>query len=89
MPAPSYLGTTSEEDATGAIQDFLTHWRQIARAAKASQPDWMTPLATVTPRLEQEFRSDQFFEQMGNGGHLDVYGGGKGFEFIPRWRMKS
>lgn len=43
----------------------------------------MTPLATVTPRLEQEFRSDQFFEQMGNGAHINVYEGGKGFEFIP------
>ncbi|RUP09987.1 MAG: hypothetical protein EKK38_05965 [Hyphomicrobium sp.] len=83
MPAPSYLGATSDEDATDAIQDFFARWQQIARVAKASQPDWMTPLATVTPRLEQEFRSDQFFEQMGNGGHLNVYDGGKGFEFIP------
>ncbi len=83
MPASNYLGANSGEDATGGAQDFFTRWEQIARAAKAAQPDWMTPLATVTPRLEQEFRSDQFFEQVGNGGRLDVYGGGKGFEFIP------
>ncbi|MBS0267877.1 MAG: hypothetical protein JSS54_02735 [Proteobacteria bacterium] len=83
MPAPSYLGAASDEGATDAIQDFFARWQQIARVAKASQPDWMTPLATVTPRLEQEFRSDQFFEHMGNGGHLNVYDGGKGFEFIP------
>ncbi len=83
MQVPSYLGAAADEDGTDAIQDFFARWQQIAHAAKASQPDWMTPLATVTPRLEQEFRSDQFFEQMGNGSHLNVYDGGKGFEFIP------
>lgn len=84
IPAPSYLGaTSSDEDAGDSIQDFFQRWQEIAHAAKASQPDWMTPLATVTPRLEQEFRSDQFFEQMGNGAHQNIYDGGKGFEFIP------
>jgi len=83
MPAPSYLGATSDPETTDPIGDFWERWQEIARAAKASQPDWMTPLATVTPRLEQEFRSDQFFEQMGNGGHLNVYDGGKGLEVIP------
>src|SRR5438477_5012549 len=34
---------------------------QIGNAAKESQPHWMTPVVTVTPRLEQEFRYDQFF----------------------------
>ncbi|HML27250.1 MAG TPA: hypothetical protein PKE16_00125 [Hyphomicrobium sp.] len=83
IPSPSYLGASASEDTGNAIQDFFARWQEISHAAKASQPDWMTPLATVTPRLEQEFRSDQFFEQMGNGGHLNVYDGGKGFEFIP------
>ncbi|HWE98681.1 MAG TPA: hypothetical protein VG248_02690 [Caulobacteraceae bacterium] len=62
---------------------FLDRWRRRADAAKASQPHWMTPLATVTPRLEQEFRYDQFGEHLGNGGHMDVYDGGKGLELIP------
>jgi hypothetical protein len=83
LPAPNYLGGTISESSSDAAQNFWQRWRTIAKAAKASQPDWMTPIATVTPRLEQEFRSDQFFEQMSNGAHLDVYGGGKGFEFIP------
>lgn len=43
----------------------------------------MTPVATTTPRLEEEFRYNQFFEKLGNGGTLDNFGGGKGLELIP------
>ena len=45
---------------------------------QAEQPHWMTPVATTTPRLEEEFRYDQFFEKLGNGGTLDNFDGGKG-----------
>jgi hypothetical protein len=83
MPAPSYLGSGSTGNSTNDVQSFFERWAEISRAAKESQPDWMTPIATVTPRLQQEFRSDQFFEQMGNGAHLNVYDGGKGLEVIP------
>jgi hypothetical protein len=51
-------------------------------AAQASQPGWITPLATTTPRLEQEFRYDQDFESLENGSSVDIYGGGKGLELI-------
>ena len=43
----------------------------------------MTPLVTVTPRLEQEVRYDQYWQNLGNGGVLDTYGSGKGLELIP------
>lgn len=83
---PYHLGASAEPssyDDPNGIQGFFDRWAAIARAAKASQPDWMTPLATVTPRLEQEFRSDQFFEHLGNGADMNVYDGGKGLEIIP------
>lgn len=86
FPAPAYLaGADNAASGSGGdgLQVFFERWAEIAHAAKASQPDWMTPLATVTPRLEQEFRSDQFFEHTGNGAGVGVYDGGKGFEFIP------
>lgn len=84
FPAPACLGATQGSSTDDApIQNFFNRWAEIAREAKASQPNWMTPIATVTPRLEQEFRSDQFFEHQGNGADLDVYDGGKGLEFIP------
>lgn len=43
----------------------------------------MTPLVTVTPRLEQEFRYDQIWQSRPNGQTLDSFGGGKGLELIP------
>ena len=42
----------------------------------------MTPLATVTPRLEQEFRFDTVHQQIPTGNVTNV-DGGKGLELIP------
>ena len=57
-------------------------WLDMVSATQAAQPSWMTPLVTVTPRLEQEFRFDFYSQQNapatspnGNGQHLDNYGG--------------
>lgn len=62
---------------------YFAHWFDRVREAQAGQPHWITPVATVTPRLEQEFRFDAGFQQAGNGAHLDNYGMGKGLELIP------
>ena len=62
---------------------YFENWFVRSAAAKASQPNWMTPLATVTPRLEQEVRYDQYWERAGNGSSIDMYGSGKGLELIP------
>lgn len=62
---------------------YFAHWFDRVREAQDSQPHWITPVATVTPRLEQEFRFDVGFQQAGNGAHLDNYGMGKGLELIP------
>ena len=34
----------------------IRSWLDMVSASQAAQPSWMTPLVTVTPRLEQEFR---------------------------------
>ena len=67
-------------------------WLDMVSATQAAQPKWMTPLVTVTPRLEQEFRWD-FYDQkngtgtQGNGQRLISYGGpgGPRVEFIPAY----
>jgi hypothetical protein len=55
--------------------------------AQADQPHWVTPIVTVTPRLEEEFRYDQFWERNPGAGQkpdsLNSYDGGKGLELIP------
>jgi hypothetical protein len=37
---------------------FFSAWLDMVSATQKAQPNWMTPLVTVTPRLEQEFRAD-------------------------------
>ena len=71
------------QDASARDGNWVDRWFATADQAKASQPHWMTPVVTVTPRLEQEFRFDAGFQQAGNGAHLDNYGMGKGLELIP------
>jgi len=63
-------------------QSFVSNWMARASATQAEQPHWVTPVATVTPRLEQEFRFDVNHQQAptGNVTNLD---GGKGLELIP------
>src|SRR3954447_11852381 len=61
---------------------FLQDWFARSDQAKADQPHWITPLATVTPRLEQEFRMDFLVQQTAAGDRLVNFGGGKGLELI-------
>lgn len=74
--------------ALSAKNGFFDHWFERSDRAKAGQPSWMTPLATVTPRLEQEFRSDFFVQQTPAGDEVVNYGGGKGLELIPNERVE-
>jgi hypothetical protein len=62
---------------------FVDEWLSVSDAAKESQPHWMTPLVTVTPRLEQEFRYDQYWQYRTGDVQFDNYGNGKGLEIIP------
>lgn len=66
-----------------SAQSWVSHWQARASATQAAQPHWITPLVTVTPRLEQEFRTD-FLHYYNNAGyHIWNYGNGKGLELIP------
>ena len=66
--------------SSNPIADYFLHWFDRAEEAQASQPHWMTPITTVTPRLEQEFRYDQSEQYLQNGGEINNFGGGKGLE---------
>jgi hypothetical protein len=73
----------SASSVSDGIAGYFDHWFDRVNEAQESQPRWMTPLVTVTPRLEEEVRYDQFWEHLGNGGSLQNYDGGKGLELIP------
>ena len=76
------LGDTSNDGSSADDGGFFSDWFERANEAQASQPHWMTPLATVTPRLEQEIRYDQYWEHRDNGSDLDIFDSGKGLELI-------
>ena len=62
---------------------FIARYQARATATQNEQPHWVTPLATVTPRLEQEVRTD--FVHQYNPKRFAVwnYDNGKGLELIP------
>jgi hypothetical protein len=73
-------------DGTGgstAANSFIADWFAMSDAAKEAQPHWMTPVVTVTPRLEQEYRYDQTWQNRPHDTDITNYGGGKGLEIIP------
>ena len=47
------------------IRVFVGGFLARASATQAEQPHWVTPLVTVTPRLEQEFRTDFLSQPQG------------------------
>lgn len=65
------------------VQDLFTNWFAMATATQSQQPHWITPLVTVTPRLEQELRYDQSFQSMPKSEETTNWGSGKGLEIIP------
>ena len=67
--APGYASIFSAPPPTysnGYGGGVFRSWLEMVSASQAAQPNWMTPLVTVTPRLEQEFRWD-FYDQQNAG----------------------
>ena len=76
----SSLLAAQDQSATGL-------WIERVAATQAAQPHWMTPLVTVTPRLEQEFRFD-VLHQVTPTGDVTSVDNGKGLELIPTRRTE-
>jgi len=71
------------QSSASPVLDYFRDWFAMVSKTQAEQPHWITPLVTVTPRLEQELRYDQFWQSRPEGQRLTNYGGGKGLELIP------
>lgn len=68
---------------TFAQDGYFADWFARVDKTQAEQPRWVTPLATTTPRLEEEFRYDQLWQENAKGITTNNYDGGKGLELIP------
>jgi hypothetical protein len=64
-------------------EGFFSGWFDRVTRTQAAQPHWITPMFTVTPRLEEEFRFDILRQSVSGGNTTANYGGGKGLELIP------
>jgi hypothetical protein len=74
-------------DAAGRAS-WIARYQSRVSATQARQPHWITPLVTVTPRLEQEVRAD--FVRQVNPKLYSTWnlGNGKGLELIPASRIE-
>jgi hypothetical protein len=75
--------TARADGPLDATIDYFSNWFAQVSRTQAEQPHWMTPLVTVTPRLEEEVRYDQLFQSMQHGQTTINFGGSKGIELIP------
>jgi len=81
------VGAAQSTDSAGAAHHET--WFQRSDRAKAEQPHWITPLATTTPRLEQEFRYDVLWQQASSAApYTETIGNTKGLELIPWDRLE-
>jgi len=69
--------------ASFAQEGYFSGWFARVDKTKNEQPHWVTPVATTTPRLEEEYRYDQFWQTNAKGVTTNNYDGGKGLELIP------
>jgi hypothetical protein len=83
------LFAMSFASCTALAQDsFISNWQARATETQNAQPHWITPLVTVTPRLEQELRTDFVHQYNPKGFALWNYDNSKGLELIPARRIE-
>jgi hypothetical protein len=69
-------------ESGGPIADYFAGWQDRVDAAKASQPEWSSPIVTTTSMLEERFRFDTQYQASGNGTKTWDVDGGKGVDLI-------
>jgi hypothetical protein len=78
----------SIEKEKGKKRNFVRAWLDLADQAQATQPDWLSPLATTSGRLKQEFRYDIWDQPASDGNRSYQFGGNKGLELIASSRTQ-
>lgn len=90
FPAPAERDATQDcRSAESAKKRSLFRtWLDMAANAESRQPAWLSPLATTSGRLKQEFRYDIWAQPAPMGNRTYQFGGNKGFEFIVAPRVQ-
>jgi hypothetical protein len=61
---------------TRGASGLFRSWARMAKHTQAKQPDWLSPIATTSGRLKQEFRYDVWRQTAPSGGAVYTLGGG-------------
>jgi hypothetical protein len=72
----------------GKERNLFRAWLDLGERVQATQPDWLSPLATTSGRLKQEFRYDIWDQPASGGNRSYQFGGNKGLEFITSSRTQ-
>lgn len=78
----------AQQSPNGTSGEYFADWFHRVDKTQAEQPHWITPVATTTPRLEEEFRYDILRQRSNAGVTSENYGGAKGLELIPTRRVE-
>jgi hypothetical protein len=86
--ALAFLSPCVRVQAQASSGSWVARYQARVTATQSAQPHWITPLVTVTPRLEQEGRTD--FVRQTNQKRENTWnlGNGKGLEIIPARRIE-
>jgi hypothetical protein len=85
---PEATNQNSAETKEKKHGGFFRSWLRMAEETQANQPDWLSPLATTSGRLKQEFRYDIWDQPSAQGNRTYQFGGNKGMEFITSSRTQ-
>ena len=85
---PQRAAQDSTETHGKKKRSFLHSWLHTAAETQTRQPDWLSPLATTSGRLKQEFRYDIWDQPSTMGNQTYQFGGNKGLEFITSSRTQ-
>jgi hypothetical protein len=69
-------------------RSLFRKWLDLGDQVQATQPDWLSPLATTSGRLKQEFRYDIWDQPASGGNRSYQFGGNKGLEFVTSSRTQ-
>ena len=82
------VGMSAGAQSVAVSNSFGAKYQARVTATQSEQPHWVTPVATVTPRLEQEMRADFVRQTNAKRESTWNYGNGKGLEIIPSRRIE-
>lgn len=87
LPEESPARECDQNEENGK-RGFFRSWLHMAAETQAKQPDWLSPLATTSGRLKNEFRYDIWDQPATPGNRTYQFGGGKGLELITSSRTQ-